>query len=186
MRLRRRSKMGRSRYTFIYNDCPHFLTCTVLNWIAVFGNTDAVQIVLNSLKFMIENQRLMLHGWVILENHLHLIASACNLSKEIHDFKSFTAISIINFLHENQFSSLWEQFRILNKGHKSHQEDQLREEGSHPELILNMGMLNQKLDYIHYNPVRRGYVEDPLNWRYSSYVDYNNGHGLLPIEIIGL
>jgi putative transposase len=49
-----------------------------------------------------------------------------------------------------------------------------------------MEMLNQKLDYIHYNPVRRGYVEDPSHWRYSSYEDYNDGHGLLPIEIVGL
>ena len=178
--------MGRSRYTFIHNDCPHFLTCTVLNWIAVFGYTDVVQIVLNSLKFMIENQRVTLHGWVIMENHLHLIASAGNLSKEIHDLRSFTARSIIDFLHENHFTSLLEQFRIFKKGHKSHQEYQFWEEGSHPEMILNMGMPNQKLDYIHYNPVRRGYVEDPSYWRYSSYVDYQNGHGLLPIEIIGL
>ncbi len=178
--------MGRSRYTFIYNDCPHFLTFTVLNWIALFGNTDVVQIVLNSLKFMVENKRLTLHGWMIMENHIHLIASALDLSKEIHDFKSFTARSIIDFLEKNHFSSLLDQFRIFKKGHKVHQEYQFWEEGSHPEMILNLEMLNQKLDYIHHNPIRRGYVDEPSHWRYSSYVDYHGGHGLLPIEIIGL
>src|SRR4030042_2469556 len=178
--------MGRGRYKFIHGECPHFLTCTVLNWIAVFENQDAVQIVINSLKFMVENQRLALHGWVIMKNHLHLIASAGNLSKEIHDFKSFTARSIIDLLEEKKLSSLLVQFRIFKKEHKIHQKYQFWEEGSHPEMILSMEMLNQKLDYIHYNPVRRGYVEDPSHWRYSSYMDYRGGHGFLPIEIIGL
>jgi REP element-mobilizing transposase RayT len=162
------------------------MTCTVLNWIAVFGYTDVVQIVLNSLKFMVENQRLTLHGWVIMENHIHLIASALNLSKEIHDFKSFTARSIIDFLEENHFTSLLQQFRIFKKEHKIHQQYQFWEEGSHPEMIFDMKMLVQKLDYIHYNPVRRGYVEDPSHWRYSSHLDYHDGRGLLPVEIIEL
>jgi putative transposase len=178
--------MGRCRFTFIQNDCPHFLTCTIINWIALFGNTDIVQIILNSLKFMVENQRLKLHGWVVMENHIHLIASALNLSKEIHDFKSFTARSIIDFLEENHYSSLLDQFRIFKKEHKIHQKYQFWEEGCHPEMILNIEMLTKKLDYIHYNPVRRGYIEDPSFWRYSSYVDYHDSCGLLPIEIIGL
>jgi putative transposase len=178
--------MGRSRYKFIHQDCPHFLTCTILNWVPLFGNTNVVQIVLNSLKFMIENKRLTIQGWVIMENHLHLIASALNLSKEIHDFKSFTARSIIDYLEGNPFASLLGQSRTFKKEHKIHQEYQFWEEGSHPEMILNMEMLTQKMDYIHYNPVRRGYVEDPSYWRYSSYVDYHDGRGLLPIEIIGL
>ena len=135
---------------------------------------------------MVENQRLTLHGWVIMENHIHLITSALNLSKEIHDFKSFTARSILDFLEENNYSSLLQQFRIFKKEHKIHQQYQFWEEGSHPEMIMNMEMLTQKLDYIHCNPVRRGYVEDPSYWRYSSYVDYHDGRGLLPIEIIGL
>ena len=89
-----------------------------------------------------------------------LLASAFNLSKEIHDLRSFTVRRIIDFLEENHLASLLDQFRTFKKEHK--------------------------LDTIHYNPVRRGYVEDPSYWRYSSYADYHDGCGLLPIEIIGL
>jgi REP element-mobilizing transposase RayT len=176
--------MGKSRYTFLEVNQPHFLTCTILNWIAVFGNPDVVQIVLNSLRFLIENNRLRLHGWVIMENHLHLIASSEDLSKQIHDFKSFTARSIIDFLIENHFDSVLYQFKLFKKEHKVGQEYQFWQEGSHPEMILTREMLNQKLDYIHYNPVRRGYVEKPEHWCYSSYSDYFHGSGLLPIEIL--
>ncbi len=45
-------------------------------------------------------------------------------------------------------------------------------------------MLWQKLDYIHNNPVKRGYIDDPPHWRYSSYRNYQDLPGLIPIEII--
>ncbi|WP_228061338.1 hypothetical protein [[Phormidium] sp. LEGE 05292] len=45
-------------------------------------------------------------------------------------------------------------------------------------------MFRQKLDYIHSNPVRRGYVDDPAHWRYSSYRNYIGKPGLLEVEII--
>jgi putative transposase len=45
-------------------------------------------------------------------------------------------------------------------------------------------MLRQKVDYIHYNPVRRRYVDLPEYWRYSSARDYAEEQGLLPLKII--
>jgi putative transposase len=110
-----------------------------------------------------------------MENHFHLSASALNLSEEIHDFKSFTVRTIIDFPEESHFTFLLHQFRNFKKDHKIHQEYRVWEEGSHPEMILNMKMLEQKLDFIQYNPVGRGYVEDPSYWRYSSYVDDRGG-----------
>ena len=32
--------------------------------------------------------------------------------------------------------------------------------------------MRQKLDYIHHNPVKRGYVDQPEHWRYSSARNY--------------
>ncbi|NQT53388.1 hypothetical protein HQ576_15120 [bacterium] len=54
-------------------------------------------------------------------------------------------------------------------------------EGSHPQLIQGEPMMRQKVDYIHQNPVRRGYVDDPLHWRYSSARDYAGEVGLIPV-----
>jgi hypothetical protein len=51
-------------------------------------------------------------------------------------------------------------------------------------MILNVNMLNEKLNYIHDNPVRRGYLDDSAHWRYSSFIDYYEGVGLLPVEMI--
>jgi hypothetical protein len=49
---------------------------------------------------------------------------------------------------------------------------------------LNEEMLLQKLEYIHNNPVRRGYVDDPACWRYSSYRNYIDRDGLLLVDVI--
>jgi len=178
--------MGRSRYNIFPGDmAPYFLTCTTINWIALFGNMDIAKILLDSLKFLIDNERLALHSYVIMENHMHLLASGANLSKEIGNLKSYTARSIIDLLEKQHSVSMLNQLSFYKKQHKSNQKYQLWQEGSHPKVIQNLNMLIQKLDYIHYNPVRRGYVTDPAHWRYSSYKDYHGQAGLLPIRIIG-
>jgi hypothetical protein len=43
-------------------------------------------------------------------------------------------------------------------------------------------MMWQKLEYTHNNPLRRGYVDDMLHWRYSSARNYAGQAGLLPVR----
>ena len=42
------------------------------------------------------------------------------------------------------------------------------ENGNFPKLIESIEFFEQKFDYIHYNPVRKEYVYQPEDWRYSS------------------
>ena len=177
--------MGRSRYKFINKDTqPYYLTCTIINWMALFGIPDVTKIILDSLRFMIEKDRLSLHGFVIMEHHLHMITSSMNLSKEIGHFKSYTARLIINQLNELKYTHILDQLAYFKKRHKTEQKYQFWQEGSHPQIIMDHKMLNQKLDYIHYNPVRCGYVDDPACWRYSSYHNFFGQEGMLPVDIL--
>jgi len=59
---------------------------------------------------------------------------------------------------------------------------QLWQEGSHPELVQGETMMRQKIEYIHNNPVQRGYVDLPIHWRYSSARNYAGMEGLLPVR----
>jgi len=175
--------MGRSRYKVIdSNSQPYFVTCAVINWIALFGKAELAQIVLDSLSFLQRQKRLALYGYVILENHL--IVSASNLSEEIRNFKSFTARSIIDFLEEHKVQYILDRLEFYKKQHKKDQRYQLWQEGFHPQIIPDEKMLRQKLEDIHNNPVRRGYVDDPAHWRYSSYRNYMGQEGLLSVELI--
>ena len=176
--------MGRSRYRVLGSQ-PHFLTCSIVEWMPIFSKPELVAILLDSLRFLQAQQRLTLHSYVIMENHLHLIATAEDLSKEIGHFKSFTARSIVDWLQEHLSKSYWlERLAAAKQAHKTRQRYQVWQEGSHPQMISSEQMLQQKIDYIHYNPVKRGYVDDPAHWRYSSYRNYRGEAGLLPVTIL--
>jgi REP element-mobilizing transposase RayT len=174
--------MARNRYQFIGNELPHFLTCTTVNWIPVFTRVETASIVLDSWRFLQEQNRLTIYGYVILENHLHLIASAEDLSKEIANFKSFTARKIIDYLKERNEQRILKHLNFYKLAHKTDRDYQFWQEGSHPQLIQNEEMMRQKLEYIHYNPVRRGYVDEPTHWRYSSARNYAGQSGLLEVK----
>ena len=174
--------MGRSRYRVIGSQ-PHFMTCTIVEWIPLFSNPHLANLLLDSLRFLQDQDRLTLHSYVIMENHLHLIASAEDLSRQISQFKSFTARSIVDWLRSDSPNSYWLQRLARAKlDHKTGQRYQVWQEGSHPQVIMSEDILRQKIEYIHNNPVKRGYVDDPAHWRYSSYRDYMGETGLLPVS----
>lgn len=167
--------MSRTRYRIFETTTPYFLTCTVVGWLPVFTRPECVEIVLDSWRFLQRTGRMKLYGYVVLENHLHFIAGGADLSKEVGDFKSFTARKVIDFLHDRAERTLLAQLAWEKAAHKLDRRFQLWQEGSHPKQIVTDEMMDQKLEYIHNNPVNRGYVDDPLHWRYSSARNY---HGL--------
>jgi putative transposase len=175
--------MSRSRYKFGETAYPYFITCTLVGWQPVFTRPDLVEIVLDSWRFLHDRERLRLLGYVILENHLHLIASSENLSKKVGDFKSYTARRIIDRLRETGSSSTIELLQYFKLPHKTDREHQFWQEGSHPQMIADEAMMWQKLEYIHNNPVRRGYVDDPIHWRYSSARNYSKLPALVPVIV---
>ncbi|MFT7560360.1 MAG: putative transposase [Flavobacteriales bacterium] len=172
--------MGRSRYKFTQPEQPHFMTVTVLHWIPVFTRPEAVNIVLDSLNYL-SNEGLNLYAYVILENHMHLLAKSSQLDKDIARLKSFTAKQLLAYLKQKNVKTILDQLAYYKKSHKDDCEFQFWQEGVHPELIQGNEMMKQKIDYIHQNPVKRGYVDEAEHWRYSSARNYAGQEGLIDI-----
>jgi putative transposase len=173
--------MTRSRYRFHESEYPYFLTCTIVGWLPVFTRPETVAMIFDSWRYLQANRGFELFGYVILENHLHLIARSQNLSEDIGNFKSFTARQIIDYLLSCRAVTLLDQLRWHKEKHKIGQEFQLWREGSHPKQIADHEMMLQKLAYMHNNPVERGYVDEPIHWRYSSARNYAGGTGLIEV-----
>jgi putative transposase len=173
--------MTRTRYRIFEDGYPYFMTCTIVGWLAVFTRPEAVQIIFDSWGFLKREKDFRLYGYVILENHLHLIASAANLSSAVKSFKMYTARHIIDLLEAHGAKVLLRQLRALKLRHKTESEYQLWEEGSKPKQIASDAMMLQKLEYIHNNPVKRGYVDEPVHWRYSSARNYAGQPGLVEV-----
>ena len=175
--------MARDRYKVKLDQQPHFVTCTVVNRLPIFTRPQAVGIVLDSLRHLQSNGDLLIYAFVIMENHAHLIASGRSLSKTIGRFKSFTARKIIDLLIDKGERGILRQLSYARLPHKVDREYQFWQEGSHPVLLSGEEIMRQRVEYTHNNPVRRGYVDDPVYWRYSSARNYAGMEGLLEVRM---
>jgi putative transposase len=174
--------MGRSKYKIYEPTHPHFITCTILHWIPIFTNKKSVEIIIESLKYLQKADNMKIYAYVILENHLHLVASSDDIAKTIKKFKSYTAKKILNLLKERNIKTILDQLAFYKKAHKTDTTYQVWQEGMQPKLIQSESMMIEKIKYIHNNPVKRGYVDKASHWRYSSARDYEDIDGLIEIE----
>ena len=173
--------MGRSRYKIIDPTRAHFVTCTVLHWVPVFTRPETVDIVLESLRFL-KREGLRVYAYVILENHLHMVVQSGDLNRDMARFKSYTSRQLLSCFSERNVRRILDQLAFYKKAHKADRIYQFWQEGCHPEWIQDDGMMRQKVEYIHQNPVERGYVDRAEHWRYSSARDYAGSAGLLEVE----
>ena len=153
--------MGRSRYKIYDSSLPHFLTMTVVDWLPIFANPDVAEIIIKSLSYMQKEKHAKLYAYVLMENHLHCIIQSDTLIKTIKEFKSYTARTIIDYYLKRKNIVLLHKLKQNKLRHKIESEYQLWQEGSHPEEITTDKMMRQKVEYIHNNPIRRGYVDEP-------------------------
>jgi REP element-mobilizing transposase RayT len=175
--------MGRSRYKIYNTEVPHFLTMTIVDWLPIFANREIADIILDSLRYLQEEKKAKLYAYVIMENHFHCIVQSDELRRVIQSFKSYTARAIIDYFTEQKNTDILKKLRQNKLSHKTASEYQVWQEGNHPEEITTDEMMHQKLEYIHNNPVRRGYIEESSYWRYSSAQNYEGKKGLINVEM---
>ena len=181
-----------SKYKFIDKQGIYFTTSTIAAWVDVFTRDVYRNILLDSLKYCQKNQGLAIHAWVLMPNHLHMICSFRNeLSggQVLRNMKSFTAMklidAIINNTHESRREWMLDIFEKEGTKSSSNHKFKFWEHENHPELLDSAFLYNQKLNYLHQNPVIAGYVREPWHWKHSSAIDhYCNEKGLLDVLIL--
>ena len=170
----------------------YFLTFTVVQWLDVFSRPSYKNIIVDSLNFCIERKGLVVFAWCLMSSHLHMIASAKDgfkLSEIIRDFKKFTAVSIIQKIKEGP-ESRRELFlsEFLKAGLKDKRITNYKfwQESNHAIQLMGYEtkIIDQKLQYIHQNPVEQGIVAFPEDYLYSSAKDYADDKGLIQVELL--
>ncbi len=178
-----------SKYKVGEDAIPHFITFSVVGWVDVFSREQYKELFVESLKYCQENKGLVLHAWVIMTNHAHLIISS-NTNKIEHlvrDIKKYTSKQIIVAIKENPTESRKEWmlnlFSYAGKNNNNNKDYQFWKQDYHPVELNTPEKLKERLNYLHENPVRSGLVWEPWHYKYSSAIDYyTNEHGLLKIE----
>ena len=95
--------------------------------------------------------------------------------------KAHTAKEILKLLQEGNVKTILDQLAFYKKAHKKETTYQLWQEGIQPKLIVNDKMMINRINYIHNNPVKRGYIDEAKCWRYSSARDYESIDGLIEV-----
>lgn len=174
--------MARSRYRIFTGDTsPYFITETTVNWLPLFNNPVVVGIILDSLRYLQEFRQLDVYAFVIMENHLHAVVASTDLVKDLANFKSFTARKCIDFYLAQNMEWILKELKANKLPGRKDRDYQFWQEGHHPQMITDREMMRQKVEYIHANPVRRGYVDEAEQWRYSSARNYQGEAGLLEV-----
>lgn len=178
-----------SKYKVGENELPHFVTFSVVGWVDVFSREYYKEIVVDSLQFCQQNKGLILHAWVIMTNHLHLIISSQEnkIPHLVRDIKKFTSKKIIRAIEENDAESrkswMLNMFTYAGVNNNNNKDFQFWKQDYHPVELNTPGMMEQRLNYLHNNPVRSGLVWEPWHYKYSSAIDYcTNEKGLLCVE----
>ena len=169
----------------------YFITSTVVDWVDVFTRPAYKHIVLESLRYCQTNKGLVIHAWVLMSNHLHMIASTDSnipIGDIMRDFKKFTSKKIIEAIEQNAQESrsewLLDRFRFAGMNNNRITNYHFWQDGNHVEDIYSVEFLQQKIDYIHNNPVRAEIVAHPEDYLYSSASTYAGSTGLIDISAL--
>jgi len=180
------------KYNILNPDGIYFLTYATVDWVDVFTREMYYDVVVDSLKFCQKEKGLNLHAWCIMPNHVHLIASAARshiepkpkLEDILRDHKKFTGAQLIRDIKKNHLESRREW--MLKHFSEARMDDlnQFWQHDNHPIELYSNKVIKQKLEYIHYNAVRAGFVDEIWHYRYSSAKDYCGMKGLLKLEML--
>lgn len=175
--------MSRSSYKILDTGFPYFMSSTFVEGFPLFADPTIAQIVLDSLTFLQNRREVTLYAYVLMENHFHIIAQSDDLSEKMRRFKSYTARETIDIFTGRKRSRYLKQLASAKLRHKIESTYQVWQESFHPKQVSSNNIMIQKLNYIHYNPVKRGYVDRPEDWRYSSARNYAGMKGLIPVTL---
>ncbi len=99
-----------------------------------------------------------------------------NLESIIRDIKKFTSVKIVEAIRDNQQESRKELFLWLferaGRKNSNNKKYQFWQRHNHPVELNTNEMIDQRLEYIHNNPVEAGIVLSPEDYLYSSAINY--------------
>ena len=178
-------------YKFYNPDGLYFVSFAVVNWLDVFTRNEYKNILLESLAFCQENKGMEIVSWCIMTNHVHLIFRVVGEGKPelvLGDFKRFTSKTLVKAIKENSKESrrefLLDQFKKAAGNSSNVTQYQFWRHDNNPIELWSNAVIEEKVSYIHQNPVTAGLVYKAEDYVYSSAIDYAGEDGMLENIIV--
>jgi putative transposase len=168
----------------------YFVTMAIVGWVDLFTRCELKHVIIDSLLHCQKEKGLVIHAWCLMPSHLHMIISTRQepLPNIVRDFKKFTSkelVKTIERINESRKEWVLEMFGQVADHLKRVSNYKVWQDGNHPELLLSTKFMEQKLDYIHNNPVADEILDELEEYRYSSARDYySKKKGYLDVNLI--
>jgi REP element-mobilizing transposase RayT len=139
-------------------DGVYFITITCARWLALFKMTDGYDIVYNWFNYLKQNRHYVI-GYVIMPNHLHAVIAFSNSAQSINTIigngKRFMAYEIVKRLREKNSSIIAEMQQMVNATDKKrNKQHEVFEPSFDWKECRTDKFIEQKLDYMHWNPCK--------------------------------
>ncbi|MCB0480130.1 MAG: transposase, partial [Flavobacteriales bacterium] len=162
-------------YKFHNPEGLYFVSFAVVRWLDVFTRVEYKEILLDSLAYCQKEKGMEIFAWCIMTNHVHLVFRSINENKPeqiLGDFKRFTSKKLVKAIQDNPRESRRENLLTIFKeeGAKSSNvsEFQFWRHDNKPIELWSNHVIDEKINYIHQNPVEEGIVFKPEEYLYSS------------------
>ena len=168
---------------------PHFMTLQVVGWVDIFSRKVYRDVIIESMKFCRNEKSLEIYAYVIMTNPIHVIWRAKNgiylisfvTSKNLQEEVLYEEIQKGT---ESRRDWLLKRFEFAARRNVRNSLHQFWTHENHAVELFSPGFSEQKFDYIHMNPVRAGWVENPEAYIYSSARNYAGLWNLMEIDLI--
>jgi len=159
----------------IFNQYPQFFTATILEWKHLLSNNTYKDIIISSLQFLVNDCRVIIYGFVIMPNHIHLVWQIKDKHQKARVQQSFLKYTA----QQIKLTMLTEGNRELEnyKVKASDRQYQFWERNPLSIDLWSRPVFLQKLNYIHNNPTQPNWklYEYPKEYKYSSSKFYEKG-----------
>ncbi|MBC8146374.1 MAG: transposase [Bacteroidetes bacterium] len=180
------------KYKIFEGDEVYFVTFTIVEWINVLAEHNYKMIIIDSISYCQSNKGLVVYGYCIMPNHVHMIIQATqqnSLSAILRDLKKFTSKAIVNKLlieNSEESNNILSKFREAGKHLTRIKDYKVWQDGNRAKLIYSNKFLWEKLTYIHNNPVEKGLCDQPWDYLYSSATNYTDKKSLLDVVCLSV
>ena len=154
------------RQRFEIENQPRFITCSCQSRLTLFNNDAIKDAFVEELTECQNRLDFALHVWVVMPEHIHLLLTpnipATTITSVLQDLKARSAGRILRRWYQLDAPIL---NRLRDKKGKAHF---WLAGGGYDRNIESGDEYQEKLHYIHNNPVKRGLVNRPEQWQWSS------------------
>lgn len=182
--------MGR-KYKIHSQEHFYFITFSVVDWIDVFIREEYRNIFFESIQYCQKEKGLLVGAYCMMTSHIHMALGTNGrntLEDIIRDLKSYTSRHIRKYMennpHESRKKWMIEMMMKAGKAKSNNHDFQFWQQHNHPIELSTNEILQQKIDYIHENPVKAGFVDMAANWLLSSARDYEGRRGFIDIYLL--